>query len=118
MTDITTATVRKDGRTLDQLRPITIERGWSSHAEGSALISFGGTKVLCTASFTNGVFLSGAQPIERFVAVIDQQISVAQREGREGLAPHQVYAVLSDRHHAEALRRAKPSSPSPMVTSL
>jgi protein-disulfide isomerase len=64
------------------------------------------------ASFTNGVFLSGAQPIERFVAVIDQQISVAQREGREGLAPHQVYAVLSDRHHAEALRRAKSSSPS------
>ena len=35
--------------------PITIERGWSAHAEGSALISFGGTKVLCTASFTNGV---------------------------------------------------------------
>ena len=51
MTDIT----RADGRTVDQLRPITIERGWSSHAEGSALISFGGTKVLCTASFTNGV---------------------------------------------------------------
>jgi ribonuclease PH len=34
---------------------VTIERGWSSQAEGSALISFGGTKVLCTASFTNGV---------------------------------------------------------------
>jgi ribonuclease PH len=46
---------RADGRTADQLRPITIERGWSSQAEGSALISFGGTKVLCTASFTNGV---------------------------------------------------------------
>jgi ribonuclease PH len=46
---------RADGRTPDQLRPITIERGWSSQAEGSALISFGDTKVLCTASFTNGV---------------------------------------------------------------
>ena len=46
---------RKDGRTDDQLRPVTIERGWSAHAEGSALITFGGTKVLCTASFTNGV---------------------------------------------------------------
>jgi ribonuclease PH len=34
---------------------VTIERGWSAQAEGSALISFGGTKVLCTASFTNGV---------------------------------------------------------------
>jgi ribonuclease PH len=46
---------RADGRTPDDLRPITIERGWSSQAEGSALISFGNTKVLCTASFTNGV---------------------------------------------------------------
>ena len=51
MTDL----VRADGRAVDQLRPITIERGWSANAEGSALISFGGTKVLCTASFTNGV---------------------------------------------------------------
>jgi ribonuclease PH len=34
---------------------VTIERGWSAQAEGSALISFGQTKVLCTASFTNGV---------------------------------------------------------------
>lgn len=46
---------RIDGRTPDQLREVTIERGWSAHAEGSALISFGGTKVLCTASFTPGV---------------------------------------------------------------
>ena len=46
---------RTDGRTVDQLREITIERGWSKQAEGSALISFGNTKVLCTASFTNGV---------------------------------------------------------------
>jgi ribonuclease PH len=46
---------RVDGRTPGQLRPVTIERGWSKQAEGSALISFGDTKVLCTASFTNGV---------------------------------------------------------------
>ncbi|KQR43827.1 ribonuclease PH [Frigoribacterium sp. Leaf164] len=51
----TTETVRVDGRRLDQLRPVTIEKGWSAQAEGSALVSFGGTKVLCTASFTNGV---------------------------------------------------------------
>jgi ribonuclease PH len=50
-----TQSLRKDGRTNDQLRPISIERGWSDQAEGSALISFGKTKVLCTASFTNGV---------------------------------------------------------------
>jgi ribonuclease PH len=46
---------RADGRAVNQLREITIERGWSEQAEGSALISFGKTKVLCTASFTNGV---------------------------------------------------------------
>jgi ribonuclease PH len=47
--------VRADGRAVDQLRPVIIERGWSKQAEGSALISFGDTRVLCTASFTNGV---------------------------------------------------------------
>jgi len=46
---------RADGRAAHELRPITIERGWSAQAEGSALISFGNTRVLCTASFTNGV---------------------------------------------------------------
>lgn len=46
---------RADGRAVNELRPISIERGWSEQAEGSALISFGKTKVLCTASFTNGV---------------------------------------------------------------
>ena len=46
---------RVDGRANNELRPVTIERNWSEHAEGSALISFGSTKVLCTASFTPGV---------------------------------------------------------------
>jgi ribonuclease PH len=46
---------RIDGRAADDLREVTIERGWSRQAEGSALISFGQTRVLCTASFTNGV---------------------------------------------------------------
>lgn len=46
---------RADGRAADELRAVSIERGWSEQAEGSALISFGRTRVLCTASFTNGV---------------------------------------------------------------
>ncbi|WP_022907367.1 ribonuclease PH [Curtobacterium sp. B18] len=50
-----TDTLRIDGRTATDHRPVTIERGWSTQAEGSALISFGNTRVLCTASFTNGV---------------------------------------------------------------
>ncbi|AXF86467.1 Ribonuclease PH [Ephemeroptericola cinctiostellae] len=41
---------RGQGRAPDQLRDVTIERGYTKHAEGSVLISFGETKVLCTAS--------------------------------------------------------------------
>ncbi|MCW4466580.1 ribonuclease PH [Glutamicibacter sp. MNS18] len=48
-------TLRADGRSAAQLRDITITRGWSAQAEGSALIEFGETRVLCTASFTEGV---------------------------------------------------------------
>jgi ribonuclease PH len=55
MTDTTALKLRADGRAVDELRPVTIERGWSEQAEGSALISFGRTRVLCTASFTGGV---------------------------------------------------------------
>jgi ribonuclease PH len=47
--------VRADGRALDQLRPVTISRGWLDHAEGSVLVEFGRTRVLCAASFTAGV---------------------------------------------------------------
>ncbi|MFF0725762.1 ribonuclease PH [Streptomyces sp. NPDC004134] len=46
---------RIDGRTPAELRPVALERGWSMHAEGSVLVSFGDTRVLCTASFTEGV---------------------------------------------------------------
>ena len=46
---------RNDGRTVDQLRDIKITRGWLDHAEGSVLVEFGKTRVLCVASFTPGV---------------------------------------------------------------
>ena len=52
---LTAPVIRADGRTPDQLRPISITRGWSKQAEGSALIEFGNTRVLCTASLTEGV---------------------------------------------------------------
>jgi ribonuclease PH len=41
---------RQDGRKPDQLRPVRITRNYTRHAEGSVLIEFGDTKVLCTAS--------------------------------------------------------------------
>ncbi|GAA4987540.1 ribonuclease PH [Actinopolymorpha pittospori] len=44
-----------DGRTADQLRPVKITRGWLDHAEGSVLVEFGRTRVLCAASVTEGV---------------------------------------------------------------
>ncbi|MFI1192411.1 ribonuclease PH [Micromonospora sp. NPDC020750] len=46
---------RPDGRRPDQLRPVTLTRGWSTHPEGSVLVEFGETRVLCTASVTEGV---------------------------------------------------------------
>jgi ribonuclease PH len=46
---------RPDGRANDQLRPVRIQRGWLSHAEGSVLIEFGGTRVLCAASVQTSV---------------------------------------------------------------
>ena len=46
---------RPDGRAADQLRPITITRHWQVYAEGSALVEFGETKVLCAASVQQGV---------------------------------------------------------------
>lgn len=49
------SSLRSDGRSADQLRPVVFERSWSEHAEGSCLVSFGRTKVLCTASFSVGV---------------------------------------------------------------
>ncbi len=52
---------RNDGRAADALRPLTITRHYTCHAEGSVLVEFGHTKVLCTASVEERVpsFLKG-----------------------------------------------------------
>jgi ribonuclease PH len=53
--------MRPSGRRTDQLRPVRITRGYTKHAEGSVLVEFGDTKVLCTASVEEKVpsFLKG-----------------------------------------------------------
>ena len=53
--------MRPSGRSSNQLRPITITRNYTKHAEGSVLIEFGETKVLCNASVVDSVprFLKG-----------------------------------------------------------
>lgn len=45
----------REGRSPSELRPITLERGIAQYAEGSCLITFGATRVLCTASVEDGV---------------------------------------------------------------
>ncbi|SFC33189.1 RNAse PH [Marinospirillum celere] len=47
--------MRPSGRTPDQTREITLKRHFTSHAEGSVLVSFGATQVICTASVEKGV---------------------------------------------------------------
>ena len=52
---------RRDGRTASDVRPIRFERGFTNTAPGSVLASFGETRVLCTATWVDGVppFLQG-----------------------------------------------------------
>jgi ribonuclease PH len=50
-----TSTPRSDGRADNALRPVSFQRNWLDHPEGSCLVTFGGTRVLCVASFTPGV---------------------------------------------------------------
>ena len=54
--------MRPSGRSPDQLRDVKITRNYTCHAEGSVLVEFGDTKVICTASATTGVprFLKGS----------------------------------------------------------
>ncbi len=47
--------MRPSRRAADELRRVTLERGYSKHAEGSCLVSFGDTRVLCTASLADQV---------------------------------------------------------------
>ena len=53
--------MRPSGRTASQIRPISFTRNYTAHAEGSVLVEFGNTKVLCTASVEEGVprFMKG-----------------------------------------------------------
>ncbi|WP_413736525.1 ribonuclease PH [Sodalis sp. RH21] len=53
--------MRPAGRAIQQVRPVTITRHFTKHAEGSVLIEFGDTRVLCTATVEDGVprFLKG-----------------------------------------------------------
>lgn len=87
---------RVDGRTPQQMREVTIERGWSAQAEGSALISFGATKVLCTASFTPGVppWLRGQGK-----GWVTAEYSMLPRSTNERMARESVKGKIGGRTH-------------------
>lgn len=87
---------RVDGRSAHDLRPVTIERGWSSQAEGSALISFGSTRVLCTASFTNGVprWMAGSGK-----GWVTAEYSMLPRATNERMARESVKGKMGGRTH-------------------
>ncbi|MDE1557773.1 MULTISPECIES: ribonuclease PH [Actinotignum] len=55
MTEKNSSATRADGRAVDEMRPVTIDRHYFETGEGSVLVRFGRTTVLCVASFEEGV---------------------------------------------------------------
>lgn len=91
-----TENTRVDGRAAGEMRKVTIERGWSSQAEGSALISFGNTRVLCTASFTPGVprWLAG-----KGTGWVTAEYSMLPRSTNERMQRESVRGKIGGRTH-------------------
>ncbi|MDC3988115.1 DsbA family protein [Polyangium jinanense] len=69
------------------------------------------------ATFVNGIFLSGAQPITRFQELIDAELKEAAALRRSGIDPEHVYAELSERNR-EKTPSPPPSSPPPDTTTV
>ncbi len=72
------------------------------------------------AFFINGVFLSGAQPVENFRAIIDEQIVAAKKSIAGGTAPNRVYAFLSAQNYQKPADRpgASPARPADDTTTV
>ncbi len=72
------------------------------------------------AFFINGVFLSGAQPVESFRAIIDEQVVAAKKSLAGGTAPARVYSVLSAQNYQKPADRpgASPSRPAEDTTTV
>lgn len=93
---------RHDGRAPDQLRDIRITRNWLDHAEGSVLIEFGRTRVLCAASFTEGVprWLKGrgtgwvTAEYEMLPRSTDTRSDRESRKGRVGGRTHEISRLI------------------------
>ena len=88
MTDptLTATALRADGRRPDALRPVRITRHYTMHAEGSVLVEFGNTKVLCTAS-------------------VEEKVPPHQRGSGEGWVTAE-YGMLPRATHSRSSREA------------
>lgn len=87
MSDTTDSTLRFDGRRPEQMREVELQRDYLDVGEGSVLVAFGKTKVLCQASFTDGVPRwrkgSGLGWVTAEYAMLPR--STDQRSGRESV---------------------------------
>ena len=115
--------MRPDGRRTDELRPITITPDFNRYAEGSVLIAFGETQVICTASVEEKVpgFLEGQGQGLGHRRVRDAPARDAHPLGPRGRraragdpAPHRPLAARGDR---SARRSARARSPSTATSS-
>lgn len=72
------------------------------------------------AFFINGIFLSGAQPVESFRAIVDEQIIAAKKSIAGGTAPNRVYAFLSAQNYQKPADRpgASPARPAEDTTTV
>lgn len=101
--------MRPSGRTAQQLRPLTFTRHYTKYAEGAALVEFGETRVLCTATVEEGVprFLKGQNKgwITAEYSMLPR--STHQRHARESVKGKQGGRTLEiQRLIARALRAA------------
>lgn len=93
---------RHDGRSPDQLREVRITRNWLDHAEGSVLVEFGRTRVLCAASFTAGVprWLKGkgtgwvTSEYEMLPRSTNTRSDRESRKGRVGGRTHEISRLI------------------------
>lgn len=93
---------RPDGRELNELRPVSIERGYLSHAEGSVFISVGETRVICTASIENRVPIwlrgKGEGWVTAEYAMIPratiERVSRESSRGRVGGRTHEIQRLI------------------------
>lgn len=94
--------MRPSGRAGDELRKVVLTRNYACHAEGSVLVEFGGTKVLCAASFENSVpqFLKGAGKgwVTAEYGMLPRSTNKRSRreaaQGRQGGRTHEIQRLI------------------------